>query len=75
MLSLLMAFYHLIVFAYIWEKHNFKQINDGEILAETKKEIAKASKDLFFWFSKEEAKFIKNPLKQIFHKILRKIKP
>lgn len=75
MLSLFMAFYHFIVFSYIWEKHKFKQINDEEILAKTKKEITKSSKDLFFWFSKEEAKFIKNPLRQIFHKILRKVKP
>ncbi|MDP2585782.1 MAG: glycosyltransferase family 2 protein [Candidatus Levybacteria bacterium] len=74
MLSSLMAFYHFIVFSYIWEKHNFKQINDDEILAETEKEIAQSSKDLFFWFSKEKTKLIKNPLKKIFHKILRKIK-
>lgn len=75
MLSLLMAFYHLIVFSYIWEKHKFKQINDEAMLVQTEKEIAQSSKDLFFWFSKERAKLIKNPLKQIFHKILRKVKP
>jgi len=74
MLSLLMAFYHFIVFAYIWEKHKFKQINDEAMLAETEKEITQSSKDLFFWFSKEKAKLIRNPLKQIFHKILRKVK-
>jgi len=74
MLSLLMAFYHFIVFSYIWEKHKFKQINDGAMLVETEKEIIQSSKDLFFWFSKEKTKLIKNPLKQIFHKILRKVK-
>lgn len=74
MLSFLMAFYHLIVFSYIWEKHKFKQINDESMLAETEKEIAQGSKDLSFWFSKEKIKLIKNPLKQIFHKILRKVK-
>ena len=74
MLSLLMAFYHLIVFSYIWEKRKFKQINDGTMLAQTEKEIVQSSKDLFFWFSKEKAKLIKNPLKQIFNKVLRKVK-
>lgn len=74
MVSLLMAFYHLIVFVYIWEKHKFKQINDETLLVETEKEIIQSSKDLFFWFSKEKTKLIKNPLKQIFHKILRKVK-
>ena len=74
MLSLLMAFYHFIVFAYIWEKQKFKQIDDETMLAETEKEVIRSSKDLFFWFSKERTKLIKNPLKQIFHKILRKVK-
>ena len=73
MLSLLMAFYHFIIFSYIWETHKFKQLNDKAILLETEKEIAQSSKDLFFWFSKEKVKLIKNPLKQIFHKVLRKI--
>lgn len=74
MLSLLMAFYHLIVFSYIWEKHKFKRINDEALLVETEKEIIQSSKELFFWFSKEKTKLIKNPLKQIFHKILIKVK-
>ena len=74
MLSLLMAFYHFIVFFYIWEKHKFKQINDETMLAETEKEIVRSSKDLFFWFSKERTKLIKNPVSKIFHKILRKVK-
>ncbi len=74
MLSLLMAFYHLIVFSYVWEKHKFKQINNEEILSETKKEFARYSKDLFFWFSNEETKLIRNPLRKIFHKIFKKVK-
>jgi glycosyltransferase involved in cell wall biosynthesis len=74
MLSILMAFYHFIVFSYIWEKQKFKQINNGEILTETEKEIVQSSKDIFFWFSKEKTKLMKNPLKKIFHKILTKVK-
>ena len=74
MLSLLMAFYHFIIFSYIWEKHKFKQINDETMLAQTEKEIVQSSKELFFWFSKEKTKLIKNPLKKIFHRILTKVK-
>jgi glycosyltransferase involved in cell wall biosynthesis len=74
MLSLLMSFYHFIVFSYIWEKQKFKQISDGAILAETEREIVQSSKDIFFWFSKEKTKLMKNPFKKIFHKILTKVK-
>jgi len=74
MLSLLMAFYHLIVFSYIWEKHKFNQFNDRAMLAEIEKEVIQSSKDLFYWFSKEEAELIKNPLRKILHKVLRKVK-
>jgi glycosyltransferase involved in cell wall biosynthesis len=74
MLSLLMSFYHFVVFSYIWEKQKFKQIDNKEILAETEKEISQSSKDMFFWFSKEKAKLIKNPLAKVFHKILTKVK-
>ena len=73
MLSLLMAFYHLIIFSYIWEKHKFKQINDGTLLVDTEKELVNSSKELFFWFSKEKTELIKNPISKIFHKILGKV--
>jgi glycosyltransferase involved in cell wall biosynthesis len=73
MLSLLMGFYHFIVFSYLWEKHKFTQINDREMLAETEEEIAQSYKDLFFWFSQEKLKLIKNPVSKIYHKILRKV--
>ncbi len=74
MLSLLMAFYHFVVFSYVWEKHKFKQISGREILVETEREMAQSSRDIFFWFSKEKTKLIKNPIVKIFHKILRKVK-
>jgi len=74
MMSLLMAFYHLIVFSYIWEKHKFKQINDGTLLVETEREIIQSSKELFFWFSKEKTKLIKNPISRTFQRLLHKIR-
>jgi glycosyltransferase involved in cell wall biosynthesis len=75
MLSLFMAFYHFIVFSYVWEKHKFKQIDNEEILLETEKELKKTSKDLSFWFLKEKTKLIKNPASKLFRKIINKIKP
>ena len=74
MLSLLMAFYHLIVFSYIWEKQKFKRINDETLLVDVERELIQSSKEIFFWFSKEKTKLIKNPVSKIFHKILRKVK-
>jgi glycosyltransferase involved in cell wall biosynthesis len=74
MLSILMAFYHFIIFSYIWEKQDFRQINDREMLAETEKEMMQSSKDAYFWFSKERMKLIKSPVSKFFHKILRKVK-
>lgn len=74
MLSLLMAFYHLIVFSYIWEKQKFKQINNTEMLMETEKEMVKSSKDLFFWFSKEKVDIISNPVKKLIYRTLKKIR-
>lgn len=74
MLSLLMGFYHFVVFSYIWEKNNFKQIDDKGMLGETEKEAIQSSKDIFYWFSKEEASLINNPVSKIFHKILRKVR-
>jgi glycosyltransferase involved in cell wall biosynthesis len=74
MLSFLMAFYHFIVFSYIWEKQKFRQIDNEQFLAETEKEVLKTSKDFSFWFSKEKIELIKNPVTKVFRKILRKIK-
>lgn len=73
-LSLLMGFYHFIVFSFIWEKYNFKQINDKAMLAEVEKEASQASKDMFLWFSKERSEFIKNPIIKNLYKALRKLK-
>jgi len=69
MLSVLMGFYHFIVFSYIWEKQKFKQINDKAMLVETEKEIIKSSKDIFYWFSREKTKLTKNPLLKIIRRI------
>lgn len=54
MLSMLMAFYHLIILGLIWEKENFKEVNEN-ILQESHKEFNKGYKDLSHWFLKKES--------------------
>lgn len=73
-LSLLMAFYHLVVFCFVWEKYKFRDINDRMMLSEVEKEAAQSSRDMFLWFSKEKAEFIKNPVIKNLYKALRKFK-
>ncbi|MEX2007773.1 MAG: glycosyltransferase family 2 protein [Candidatus Levyibacteriota bacterium] len=68
MLSLLMAFYHLCVFAFVWEKQGFSEIEKGNILQKTTHEMQTASKELKFWLRNEKIKNTKNPAKKIFYK-------
>lgn len=66
MLSLLMGFYHLIVFANIWEMQGFQRLEDKKILEETSLAFKKAGKELSFWFLNERLKSVKNPMKRVF---------
>ena len=72
-LSLLMAFYHLLVFVSIWEKLKFKQIEEKEFLPNVRQEFRKGHKEVFFWFSKASIDTAKNPLKKLILKIKSKI--
>ena len=74
MLALLMSFYHLIVFAFIWEKKGFREYEGKEFLDETEQEFKRAGKEIFFWISKEKMEAIKNPVKKNLYKISRKIR-
>ncbi len=73
MLSFLMAFYHLIVFANIWEKRNFEKIEIKDILGETETEFRKSNKELLFWMKNEKVNRIKNPIKKTAYRFLRKL--
>ena len=72
-LSLLMAFYHLIVFVNIWEKLKFNQIEDEKFLSKVKEEFIKGNKEIFFWFLKISIDRTRNPLKKLVLKIKSKI--
>jgi glycosyltransferase involved in cell wall biosynthesis len=73
MLSLLMAFYHFIIFAYLWEKQGFKEHNHDNFLEETEEEFTKAGREILFWISKEKLEGIKNPVKRNLQKVVNKI--
>lgn len=68
-LSLFMAFYHLIIFGYLWEKEKFIDI-EKNILSNTKEEFSRAHNEISFWYNKELLKTTHNPLKKIYYRIV-----
>jgi glycosyltransferase involved in cell wall biosynthesis len=74
MLSLLMAFYHFTIFAFLWEKQGFKEYDKDDFLADTDKEFRKAGKEILFWISKEKLEALKNPLRRNLQKISNKLR-
>lgn len=73
MLSILMAFYHFMVFANIWEKNHFKEIGEGNLLSETQKELKSFYKEILFWFNREKIKSTDNPIKKFIYYVLSKL--
>jgi len=73
MLSILMAFYHFMIFAYIWEKKDFIEVNSSTFLQETETEVKKAHRDIMSWFYNEKLKAIKNPVNKNLQRILKRI--
>ena len=74
MASILMAFYHFLVFAFIWEKKGFSQYNNSDFLKETEKEFRKAGRDILYWLSKEKIESIKSPLRKTAVRITEKLR-
>lgn len=73
-LSLLMAFYHFLIFASLWEKQGFKEYDGEDFLKDTEEEFKKAGKEIFYWLSKEKIEQIKSPLKKNLQKIRGKLR-
>lgn len=69
LLSVGMAFYHFIIFAYVWEKQGFPNIEDADFLRETEAEFAKKHKEMKAWFINEKVKAVKNIISKIKLKI------
>lgn len=69
-LSLLMAFYHFIVFTLIWEQEQFRDVDNADFLSEIKEELVRIIKEIKYWMLKERIK----KTKSFFLKLLLKIK-
>lgn len=67
LLSLLMSFYHLVVFAKIWEKRKFTPHSIS--LKESSKAISQSQKEIRYWINHSRIKEEKNILIKAFLKI------
>ncbi len=73
MLSLLMAFYHFLVFANIWEAEKYKQIEQKELLESGEKEFKKTYKEINYWFLNTKINKTKSTTKKTLLKLKRKL--
>lgn len=73
MLAMLMSFYHFLVFAEIWERNRFKDLDEKQTLKLAGNEFNSSKKEIMFWLSKEKIDETKNPLKKMTYKLLSKI--
>jgi glycosyltransferase involved in cell wall biosynthesis len=72
MLSILMAFYHFIIFANLWEKSKFTSPNLQ--LPEVESELKTSQKQINYWLTNEKLKTEINPVKKLFIKAENKLK-
>lgn len=70
-LSMLMAFYHLVIFCRVWEKQGFKEEELGP--EDINKEFKKSGKEINYWLWEVQIRETKNLLKKLFLKLKRKL--
>jgi (heptosyl)LPS beta-1,4-glucosyltransferase len=73
-LSMLLAFYHLVIFAKIWEKRGFKEYNSSHFLDTVSKQLRKGFDEISYWIANEKLKRSKSLLEQTMLKVQRKLK-
>ena len=71
-LSLLMAFYHLIIFVKLWETNRFRE-SDENILDMVEGQMRDIRKEFVHWFADAKKKETKNPIRKIMLRISRRI--
>jgi len=71
-LSLLMAFYHEIIFVFLWEEKKYIDVNSDDFLHDVKKESVHIGRELAYWFTTESLKAARG-LEKITLKIKRKL--
>jgi len=64
-LSLLQSFYALIIFAKVWEKQGFREIEKKHFLTQITSEFKNLAKEFNYWLTQTKLKEEKNPLKKI----------
>lgn len=69
-LSLFMAFYHLVVLARVWEMQGFEQSENS--LLDFEKAVKESGKEVRFWIYEEKRKREKNKIKKVFWSIKKK---
>jgi glycosyltransferase involved in cell wall biosynthesis len=74
MLSLLMAFYHFLIFAFLWEKQGFKEYDKEDFLKDTENEFKKSGREILYWISKEKLESIKNPIQRHLQRVSNKLR-
>lgn len=73
MLCLFMAFYHFVIFAYLWEGQGFKEIGDKNFETEIQEEFKKKHREITFWFFEKKIKSTKNIFNKLWLKAQRKL--
>jgi (heptosyl)LPS beta-1,4-glucosyltransferase len=71
-LSLLMAFYMLVVYLKVWDKQGFKPEASHSLLPQVYHEWRKGHQELAYWFYTSLLTTSKNPLKKMKYSLLRK---
>lgn len=73
LLSLLQAFYAIIVFAKVWEKQGFIEYNSPHFLSEFYGLVKKLGKELEYWFLTALIDNTSNAIKKLYLRCLRKL--
>lgn len=74
MLAGMMAFYHFLIFAFIWERKGFKEYEGDSFLSSTNDEFKKAGNEFKYWIIHSGIENIKNPLLKNLARAKRKLK-
>lgn len=72
-LSILMAFYHFLVFVHIWEKQGFWEAGGEDFYSQTASELKKTGREFSYWLSESKIENQKDPFTKIYLKFKRKI--
>lgn len=73
MLSLLMAWYHFMIFSFLWQEEKFVEAGSTDILTDTQNVLQGVSKDVSYWFIQEKIKQTRSFSKRIVLKLRRKL--